>query len=239
MRDRTGWVWPVVVAVALVAGFAANAVASSDDGPAPRRHVTVSGTATVTARPDEAVVDLGVRSEADDGAGAMEANATKMTAVLEALSEAGVARGDVETTRISLDRVTLDRGTANERTVYVARNAVQVTIADLSAAGDVIDAAVAAGADEVRRIRFQVSDPTQVHREALEEAVRVSRAKADAMAGAAGARVSAVVSITEEGRELSSRGRLAYTAALAADTPVVPPREVEASVSVTVVWSLV
>ncbi|HEX6331468.1 MAG TPA: SIMPL domain-containing protein [Actinomycetota bacterium] len=240
MKNRSSLAWPALVVLAAVVGFSASALASSDDkGARPNSRITVSGTATVSTRPDEAVVDLGVRSEAAEGATAMKANATKMSAVLEALAEAGVDRQGIETTRVSLERRRVDRRTDRERMVFVAQNSIQVTIIDLDAAGSVIDAAVRAGADAVRNIRFQVSNPTEVRRQALQQAVHTARAKADAMAAAAGARVTDVVSITEQGDGVPEVGydrRLAFPSAIV--TPIVPTRDIETRIAVSVVWQL-
>lgn len=240
MRNRSTWIWLAAVVVATVVGFSANALASSGGGSSgPNRQITVSGTATVSTRPDEAVVDLGVRSEAAESAAAMEANATKMAAVLVALADAGVEKQDIATIRVSLDRRTVDRGTKHERTVFVAQNTVEVTITNLDNAGPVIDTAVKAGADQVQDIRFQVSNPTEVRRQALQQAVRGGRAKADAMAAAAGAHVGGVISIREQGNSYpEAYDQRLMLGAVAAATPIVPTRDIETRVTVSVVWSL-
>lgn len=199
----------------------------------------MSGTATVSTKPDEAVIELGVRSQAADGQTAMQANAAKMSAVLKALGGVGVSRQDIETTRVSLDRSILARGTPHEQVLYVAQNVVRVTITDLDRVGAAIDAAVGAGADSVHDIRFQVSNPTEVRRRALQQAVRGARAKADAMAEAAGARVSGVISIREQGSPYQVGFDQAVPAALGAGgTPIVPQHEIQTRVTVSVVWSL-
>jgi uncharacterized protein YggE len=239
MKNRT-WIWVAALVVAGIVGFAARVVAAPNTTPSgPAKLITVSGTATVSTTPDEVLVDFGVRTQAGSSADALAANAAKMQSVLTALAGAGIEQKDIQTVRMQVNQQKLDRGTKNERTVYVAQNTVEVTIRDLSNAGSVIDAAVAAGADQVQDIRFQVSNPTDVHTQALQEAVRGARTKADAMAAAAGARVTGVVSIKEQGNEYPRSYNESFGAlALAAPTPIVPPHEIETSVTVTVVWSL-
>ena len=241
MKGRT-WIWVGALVVAAVVGFAARVVAAPNPAPSgPAKLITVSGTATVSTMPDEALVDFGVRTQAGSSADALAANAAKMQSVLETLAAAGIEQKDIKTIRAELNPQKVDRGTKHERTVYVAQNTVEVTIVDLSKVGSVIDAAVAAGADQVQDIRFQVSNPTDVHTQALQEAVRGARAKADAMAAAAGARVTGVVSIKEQGGEYPQPYRAAWgneSAVAAALTPIVPPHEIETRVTVTVVWSL-
>ena len=240
MKNRT-WIWVGALVVAGVAGFAARVVAAPNTTPSgPAKLITVSGTATVSTAPDEVLVDFGVRTQAGSSADALAATAAKMQSVLQALAGEGIEQKDIETVRMQVNAQKLDRGTKHERTVYVAQNTIEVTIVDLSKVGSVIDAAVAAGADQVQDIRFQVSNPTDVHTQALQEAVRGARAKADAMAAAAGARVTGVVSIKEQGGEYPQPYRGAWDAMAipAAFTPVVPPHEIETRVTVTVVWSL-
>jgi hypothetical protein len=240
MKART-WIWVAALVVAAVVGFSARVVAEPSSTPSgPAKLITVSGTATVSTQPDEVVVDLGVRTQADTSGDALQQNSAKMQSVLKALAAVGIEQKDIETVRMEVNPQKLDRGTKNERTVYVAQNTIQVTIRDLSKAGSVISAAVAAGADQVQDIRFQVSDPTDVHTQALQEAVRGARAKADAMAAAAGARVTGVVSIREQGNEYPGSYRRSYEALgiPMGETAIVPPHEIETRVTVTVVWSL-
>jgi uncharacterized protein YggE len=241
MTKRT---WTVVIA-AVVAGlvvwFAATAFAQGGASPTakPARTITVSSTATVKVPPDEAVVDLGVRSESPDSAAAFAQNAKDMQAVLDALKAAGVADTDLQTTNVSLQQRVENRGKPNEQRVFVASNSVQVTIHDLTSVGSVIDAAVNAGADSVNDIRFQLSNPNTVRTDALTQAVAGARTKADALAHAAGAEVVRVVTIEEQNfRPPVYERSLAALPAPGVVTPVVPPSSLEVSETISVVWEI-
>jgi uncharacterized protein YggE len=244
MSRRVGVIVAVVVVAALVLGFAANAM--GDDATTagkPSRTITVSSTATVKATPDEAVVNFGVRSEDPDSTVALDQNARDMAAVLDALAAAGIAEKDIQTLNFGVDQRVENRGTPNERRVFVVSNSVQVKIHDLEATGDVIDAAVDAGADSVNDIRFELSDPNSIRTDALTEAVEGARTKVDALAAAAGADVLGVVSINEDAfRQPTYRATfdaLAYAEASAAQsTPIVTPDSLEVNVTVSVVWEI-
>jgi uncharacterized protein YggE len=247
LMKRTGWI-ALVLVVGLVVGFGANALAGDGDpksgsAPTPARTITVTSTASVGTAPDEAVIELGMRSEADDSGGAYDANGAKSDAVLAALLDAGVAKDDVETTSQDVDRQTKDRGTPNERTVYVASTQFSVTVHDLDAVSDVISAAVNAGADSVRGLRFQVGDQTAARQDALAAAVRGARRKAEAIAAAAGTSVSGVVQVREEGsnsRPYAYRSELLAGFALDTAAPaIVAPQTIPTQVSVTVIWAIV
>jgi uncharacterized protein len=241
--SRRTWTVVVVVAGALVLWVAATALAQDNPPPGakPVRTITVTSTASVEAAPDEAVLSLGVRSEAPDSAAAVAQNAEDMQAVLDAVKTAGVDEKDIQTTNVSLEQHVTNRGKPNEQQQFVATNSVRITIHDLSSVGSVIDAAVRAGADAVNDIRFQLSDPDAVRADALGRAVAGARAKADALASAADADVLRVVTIDEQNYRPP-----VYQAALAAGdlaapaptTPIVPPSSLEVTETVSVVWEI-
>ena len=106
-----------------------------------------------------------------------------------------------------------------------------------------IDAAVGAGADSVNDIRFLLSDPNTIRTDALSQAVKGARTKADALAQAAGAKVLGVVTIDEEAfrapvYHAPLQQGLAFGAAAVVPTPVLAPDSLEVSVTVNVVWEI-
>jgi uncharacterized protein YggE len=242
MKARTAAVVAAGLVGVLVVGFAASAMAGGDPATdTTRRTISVSSTATVTRAPDEAVVNLGVRSEDPEGAVAFAQNARDMKAVVDALKATGIAERDLRTLNVGLSQHTEDRGTATEHQVFVATNSLEVTVKDLDTVGEVIDAAVRAGVDSVNDINFQLSDPVAMRMSALREAVEGARAKANAMASAAGAQVVGVTTIREGSARMPVR-RAVYNYGLASTeaalTPVIAPKNLEASVTVQVVWEI-
>jgi uncharacterized protein len=229
----------------VIAGFLAGAVLAlqvpvtaqpADDEPA-RRTITVHGTATITVDPDEAVLRLGVRTQADRAQEAMDLNSQKMQKVLDALRELGLGDDDLATSLIELYPRYDDRG---EHVIgYDAANEVEVTVTELNAVGRVLDAAVDAGANVAGGISFRVSDASEGLDDALAEAVGDARAKAETMAAAADAGVGQVVTIVEiAGGEPGPiyAERVAYAAgdmAVPVETPTI-----ETDVSVEVTWQL-
>ena len=114
MGKRIGWIAAVVLVVGLVAGFAARTMAGDNGSTGkPSRTITVSSTAVVQTRPNEAVVDLGVQAQA------FARNAQDMQAVLGALQTAGIKHTDIKTLNVSLERQEAGRG-ATRHQVFVA-----------------------------------------------------------------------------------------------------------------------
>jgi uncharacterized protein len=242
MNMRAIWTGiAVVAAAAIIGGSLLGAEAMAQDGETDDpKTITVTSTASVGTEPDEATVTLGVSTQDPDSATALARNGARVDDVVAALEAAGVAEEDVRTARLNLDRRTINRKTPEETTVYVADSTLEYTVRDLTSVGATIQAAVEAGANQVRGVRFGVSDPSAARVEALEAAMQGARTKADAMAGAAGTQVTGVVLVTEEGARGGPIHEEVFRAALATDAAaqVVAPDAIDTSVTVTVTWAI-
>lgn len=238
---RKTWTVALIVVALVVLAIGARAMAQDSTGDGERRTITVTSSATVGSEPDQATLQIGIETQADDSADALADNDRITDDVLAALERAGIKADDVQTQSLDVYQRTVDRRTPQERTVFVADSTLAVTIRDLDSVGPVIEAAVDAGATSVRNIRFEVSDPARARTQALELAVDGARVKADAMAGAAGATVTGVERIVEEGgggRPLYDEAYRAQAFDAAATLSVVPPDELDTDVTITVTWTI-
>lgn len=150
--------------------------------------------------PDMATITLGVMTEGKTAAEAMQANATRMNAVVASLRKAGIPDKDIQTSNLNLNPQY--RYQENQPPVlvgYQASNNVTVTVNDLKRLGPAVDATVNAGANQVHGISFGLSDPTAAENAAREAAVKALAAKADLYAKATGYRISRLVSLSEGG----------------------------------------
>ena len=224
------------LAVAIMLPTVAQESPSPDPGSSDRT-VSTSGVAIVRSSPDEALVTLGVRTEAQTAQQAMDDNAQAMSEVIAALLDAGLDEGDLATASISLYPRWNDTGTTVDG--FTAENQVTVTVSDLDRVGAIIDRGVAAGANLTSGITFRVSNANEAGERALGEAVADARRKAELLADAGGADLGAVMTITEVSSTFQPP--VVYAEAAASDgavTPILPPT-LESQVIVSVVWSLV
>lgn len=81
---------------------------------------------------------------------------------------------------------------------YQARNTLRINVRDSGRAGEVVDAATKAGATVAGMFSLKAADESQARKAALEAAGKDARAKAEALAAAAGKQIGEVVSIHEE-----------------------------------------
>ena len=202
------------------------------------RTVSTTGVAIVRSAPDEALVTLGVHTDAETAQAAMDRNAALMSDVIATLLDLGLSEDQLATASLSLWPTYGADGLAV--TGFSADNQVTVTVRDLDRIGEIIDRAVASGANVTSGITFQISGDNEASDAALTGAVEDARRKAESLVEAGGADLGEVVTITE----LSSGGispPVMYAEDLAggrAATPVLPPT-LESQVSVTVTWGLI
>jgi hypothetical protein len=205
----------VFLALALGGALAAAAGAS-----ALQRTITVSGTGIVTTVPNQAQFSFGVATNASTAQGAIAANNARMNAVIAALEKAGVRARELQTAEISLTPNTNSNG--NRIVNYSASNQVTATTASIARAGSIIDAAVSAGANLASGPTLTESDQLQLEREALKAAVGDARARAEAVAQAAGVSLGAVEMVSEVSSSTPVLPQYASASAAPKTTPVEP-----------------
>jgi uncharacterized protein YggE len=224
-----------LLAVALLGPFRAGAAAQDGLAPAPAAAAPGSTTVRVeaegseSAAPDRAVIDVGVRSEGRDAAAAAARNASTLDAVLAALRPVVGPDGSLETSGYSVQpRWESPPPSAGEPRAsgYVVRNTVRATVADLGRVSRVIDAALAAGANESYGLAWTLGDEQPARRRALRHAVAAAQAKAQAVASELGMRLVRVVAVVEgpAGPRPLPFERSAVAAAAEVATPVEPAR---------------
>lgn len=163
-------------------------------GSAQAATLSVSGTATVTAAPDQALVQLGVREIRDDVTQAQAKVNEKINAILDALEkneEYPIAAKDITTQSYNIyPRYRYNEGEQIPNG-YEAVCMLSVVVRDVDRVGKVIDAAFAAGANTIDYIEFRLEDATLVNDQALTKAFEHALHKAQLLAEASGIDLSA------------------------------------------------
>jgi uncharacterized protein len=177
------------LALALLAPAAAGAA---------ERSVSVTATATLKVPNDSAGLGFSVARERRSRSAALSATSSALHSVIAAVQGIpGVGAGDVTTGRISV-RMSLH----GSRTVYRAAEGIGVTLHQPDKAGELVSAAIGAGATGVSGPDFFVGDTEAAFANALAAAFGKAKAKAAALAGAAGASLGPALEIDEgEGAE--------------------------------------
>lgn len=206
--------------------------------------ITVAGTASITATPTIAKVNIGVATFDKDAAVAQSDNAAKMDKVYQTLDSLGISKDEIKTVSYYInpryDYSTDSNGTLSG---YDVTNGIEVTVTDLTKVSKVLDMTVEQGINQANSITFSITDEenNKIYNEALTEAVANAKEKANALAAAAGLTVTNPIQITE-GSQASTIPVYSYIsgAGKATDSAVATPisgGELKVDASVTLVYN--
>jgi hypothetical protein len=207
----------------------------------PEHTISVSGTGTVTLKPDVADLRLGVLISRPSVKAARADAAVAMTKVLAALKALGIDDKDIQTSNVSLQPTYDYSNGANPPRItgFQMSNSVTVTIHTLDKLGDAIDNTLAAGATSLDGVTFRVNDQTGAEVQARQAALTEARSKADTLAAAAGISIGGVASITETSAPIQYPVPYALGVASAPDAKVATPIQAgttDVTISVAVVY---
>lgn len=205
--------------------------------------LTVSAEGQVEGAPDIATVNMGVTTEGRTAQEALQANSTRMDALVQTLRRAGVAERDIQTSNISVNpQYVYGDGVPPRITGYQASNTLNARVRNLARVGAIMDAAISAGGNTLNGVSFGVDDPEPRLNEARREAMTRARARADLYAQAAGMRVNRILSISEgygaPPMPVIYRMEARAMDGVPAPPPPVAPGEITTSAQVTVVFEL-
>lgn len=190
--------------------------------------ISVSGHGEIKTEPDVAYLQMGVTTTGNTPDEVTRLNATRTTALLNAMRKAGVAASDIQTQGFSVQPQYDYRATPAVLTGFEAVNSLQITVRVLAQAGPLLDTATRAGATQVGDISFDLLHREAVQRAALAAAVRDARGRADTLAQAAEVGVGRLLSLSDSTaptvveRPYPLMRGMAVGAAAPPPTPVLP-----------------
>lgn len=162
------------------------------------RTLTVSGSGQAYLTPDIANINIGVRTEGAEAAEVVAENSNLSKNIVDALKSLDVEEKDIQTTNFSIfPQQEFDQeGKPTGKVTYIVENTVYVTVRNLDEIGDLLDAAVTAGANQIYGIQFDVADKTAALSEARKAAVESAKVIAEELASAAGVDLGEVQTIS-------------------------------------------
>ena len=221
----------------------------ADDKPETKT-ISVSGRGKIAAAPDVADINIGVVTQGETAREALSANTEKMAELHKTLKEHGIAAKDVQTTNINVSpRYSQPQPQPpgqpprefTPRIVgYDVTNTVNVTAREIAKLGEVLDAVVTAGANQMYGISFRFDAPEALLRDARKKAMADARDKAELLAGEAGVVVGPPISIVDQDASQPPPPRPMMARMMMAKSDAVPiaAGEQELSVTVHVIYEL-
>ena len=222
--------------------------------------VSFSGQGKVYAKPDIAMLEFGILTEATTSKAAQDANSKKSRQVTDFLKKQDIAEKDIKTTyyniypKYSSVQVPV---MYDERQVqayppypvptepkiigYSVNQGFQVKVRDFDKLSGIIDGLVANGVNNVNNLGFSIEDPERLRSEARTLAIADAKKKADELKGKIGIGLGKIINFYEDsyGYQLDRGGGFGGDIqSLPAKGPALPSGENEISVNVTLTYQI-
>lgn len=172
--------------------------------PNPFPTISATGSAIEARSPDQAEVIVGVQATGKTSEEAQDTLNRQMERVVAAVKATKLAGLVTQTQGLGLyPEYEQERGNARNSPPkivgYRASNSLLARTSDVAKVGKVIDAAVAAGANQIMGISFTLKNDAEAKRDAIRKATTEAKAKAQAMADALGVSLGKVMQATTGG----------------------------------------
>lgn len=207
--------------LALAALLASPPLALADEN---QRTLTVRGSAVHDAAPDIVIITVAVETMAASAKESASLNAAASGEVIKDVRASMEAADSVETSSFSVLPVyDYDKGRREILRGFRTVNQIKFTSSVPSSAGDILDAAIGAGANRVVEVRFDVKDLTPACDGLIRTAAARAASQAKAASNAFEAGLGEVKSIVPScAREMEGPVRLYAAEMKAAATPIEP-----------------
>ncbi len=167
-----------------------------------QRTIQTYGEAEIIAQPDLARISLSIETHSQSANEAVEENARLANSVLKELYEFDLLEENIKTSSYRLNSYRKwekkDSQNEQEQIYFQAINEIIIQTIQLDKAGNIIDLAVKAGANNINYINFELRDPQGLVLQALTMATEHARQKADAIARGAGLTIKQLFNVREE-----------------------------------------
>ncbi|WP_144028029.1 SIMPL domain-containing protein [Paenibacillus sp. 32352] len=162
--------------------------------------ITVGGEGEIKVTPDVAYINLGVMTKADTASEAQKLNAESFAGLTTLLYDTyKLDKKDVKTSGFSVQPVYSYTDKEPKIIGYSATQMVQVTYRDIDKVGAFLDAASAAGANQINGVQFDTEKRQEYEIQAIDSAMKNAEAKAVAIAKTVGKELKGVVNVVQTG----------------------------------------
>jgi hypothetical protein len=195
--------------------------------PEAERNLSVTGTGSAFLTPDVVIVTLGVQTQGTNIGDTVAANNRAAAQVLSAVTSLGVAAEDVQTTYFSVSTQPKydEFGNPTDQVTYWVDNTVTVSLRDTAQLGNLLQTALASGANSVQGVNYTVDNPDAALSDARTEAMADARRQAEQLAAGAGLTLGDILSLSESGPSygmLFSAASIGKGGAAAGQVPTAP-----------------
>jgi len=202
--------------------------------------IDVTGTSSVTKPADRATLSIGVETQAETAEDAEKQNKAVSNRLYDSLKSLGLTEKDYKTESFNV-RPNRDREQGGKITGYSVQHTIMIDTDSIEKVGEILDASVKAGANNIYGISFGLKEETRemARAEAYKKATKYAKAKADSIAGGLGVKITRIVRVSD-----ASYDFIPYRAAVAMEDVAakgssihVEPGEVTVTSSISVSYA--
>lgn len=190
--------WKLILGLLVGLLFVAGCVPNAN-----QRTVNTNGEAIIEVQPDLAVVYVDVSTLEDSAELSKNENSKVTDAIYAALYKIGIERDNIESQNYNIYEEYDWSNEGRESKGFRTSHTLKITTEQFDDVGEIVDAVVDAGGDAVRinYINFELSDELEkaYKKDALAEASKDAKEKAEAIAAGLGAKLGDIVSISDTG----------------------------------------
>jgi len=182
-----------------------NAVKAHDYiGVSPKQvySISIMGEGKVVAVPDIANIQLGYQIEKNTVAAAQKDNTDKMNLMIDKLKkDFKIDAKDIQTANYNIyPQYDYSNGRQTLRAYQVSQN-LNVKVRNMDNVSKIIEAAGAAGLNQVGNLTFSIDDPEKIKEEARAKALAQAKQKAETLANVVGVKLGKVISFSESSND--------------------------------------
>lgn len=168
------------------------------------RYINVTGVGSIQVKPDMATIQIGVTTNAKTANEAQKTNANTSKKVIQAVQKLGVKESDINTQYLNVYPVYDYEKNVTQVRGYSVNNQLSITVQDVSKAGEIVNAAMAAGANNLNGVSYDVKDRAKYYDQAVEKAMSSAKSKATAIAKVSGQQLGSVVNVSDSSYDYSN-----------------------------------
>ena len=203
--------------------------------------VSFNGEGKVLAKPDVAVIDFSIITEASTSKAAQDANSKKSQNVIDFLKKQNIEDKNIKTISYNIYPLySYPRNEAPKIEGYHVDQTVRVKVKNLDNVSSILDGIVTAGANRISNLSFEIDEPEKLKAEARVKAIDDAKKKANELEGQIGIKLGKIVNFSEnvDNWPVVLRSVALEEKGIGGGGPSVPSGENEITVNVTITYQI-
>lgn len=162
--------------------------------------ITVTGLGSARGNPDQATVSVGMNISNENITLAVKESNETIARITEVVKELGIDEDDIQTTNFNIwaeEQWDPETGQRKEEKLYRVDSTIQFNVNDVEKMGEILEASIASGANNIFGLRFGIQDPSSLTAEARIGALDDAQQRAAQIAQELGMTLGEVESVVE------------------------------------------